>query len=273
MSTTHHYYPHHGHSKKKFSLSARINTHIIIPVVLIIISIVIIGINHAFSISSLGSSIPWSHLLVALGATFVRLVIAYILALVIGIPLALWTQVGPKTEEFLLPIFDLLESVPVLVFFPVVIIFFIHLNLLNSAAIFIIFLNMLWNVVFNVIGGIKAIPKDIFSVAHVFHISGFKKLFKIILPAVFPTVVTGSILAWAEGWNMIIVAEVLQTYIPSSLQVNNLFGIGSILVDASAQNNQSIFLACVIIIVASITLLNLFVWQKLLRYSERFKFE
>lgn len=273
MSTTHHYYSHHGHSKKKFSLPARINTHLVIPVVLIIISIIIIGINHAFSISSLGSTVPWAHLLVALGATFIRLVIAYILALVIGIPLALWTQLSPKTEEFLLPIFDLLESVPVLVFFPVVIIFFIHLNLLNSAAIFIIFLNMLWNIVFNVIGGVKAIPKDIFSVAHVFHISGIKKLFKIILPAVFPTVVTGSILAWAEGWNMIIVAEVLQTYIPSSLQVNNLFGIGSTLVDASAQNNQSLFLACVIIIVASIIILNLFVWQKLLRYSERFKFE
>jgi NitT/TauT family transport system permease protein len=132
---------------------------------------------------------------------------------------------------------------------------------------------MLWNIVFNVIGGLKAIPRDIYSVAHVFKITGIKKLFKITLPAVFPTIVTGSILAWAEGWNMIIVAEVLQTYVPSTLQVQNLFGIGSILVDASAQNHQLVFLACVGIIVGSIMLLNLFVWQRLLKYSERFTFE
>lgn len=266
-----HHYSHHGHARKRISAFKRINLHVVVPVVLIIVSAVIIGFRYSL-LGYLGT-LPWATLFLALGATFLRLLTAYILALIIGIPLAIWTQSSPRTEEMLLPVFDILESVPVLVFFPVVVIGFIHLGLLNSAAIFIIFLNMLWNIVFNVIGGLKAIPRDIYSVAHVFKITGIKKLFKITLPAVFPTIVTGSILAWAEGWNMIIVAEVLQTYVPSTLQVQNLFGIGSILVDASAQNHQLIFLACVGIIVGSIMLLNLFVWQRLLKYSERFTFE
>jgi NitT/TauT family transport system permease protein len=266
-----HHYSHHGHQKKKISLLAKINLHLIIPLFLIIISGIVIGFTpHALAYVS---SIPWSYLLKGLGVTFIRLVISYLLALIIGIPLAIWTQVNQRVEQVLLPIFDTLESVPVLVFFPVIIIGFINIGLINSAAIFIIFLSMIWTIVFSVIGGLKSIPQDIYSVAHVFKITGLKKLFQIIIPSIIPTAVTGSILAWAAGWNMIIVAEVLQTYIPTTLSVKNLFGIGSILVDASANSHKTLFLAAVAIIVATIMILNLFVWQKLLRYSERFKFE
>lgn len=266
----HHHYSHHGNTRKSISLARRFNLYLILPLVLLVISGIIIG---AYSGTFTSMSIPWGTLILGMGATFTRLVAAYLLALIIGIPLAIWTVSSPRTEEFLLPLFDILESVPVLVFFPVVIVFFININFLNIAAIFIIFLNMLWNIVFSVIGGLKSIPSDIFSVAQVFTIKGFRLLFQIILPAIFPTIVTGSILAWAEGWNMIIVAEVLQTYVPASLPVHNLFGIGSALVTASADNEKGIFLACVSIIIAGIMILNLFVWQKLLKYSERFKFD
>jgi NitT/TauT family transport system permease protein len=265
-----HHYSHHGHAKKPISVLGRFNLFIILPVILIIVSAVVIGFHGPLLASA---SIPWGDLLEGMGATLLRLIIAYVLALAIGIPLALATTSYPRLEQFLLPIFDILESVPVLVFFPVVIIFFIHLDFLNVAAIFIIFLNMLWNIVFSAIGGLKSIPQDIFSVAHVFKIRHFKYLGQIILPAIFPTLVTGSILAWAEGWNMIIVAEVLHTYVPANVPAHDLFGIGSILVTASAQNEKAIFIASVSIIIAGIMILNLFVWQKLLRYAEKFKFE
>jgi NitT/TauT family transport system permease protein len=268
---SHHHYAHHTGIKKRITWIHRFNTTFLIALMLVVISASILGLNE--SLRTIFFHIPWIYLLKALSVTLLRLVGAYVLAVVLGIGLALWAQSSPLAEELLLPLFDTLESVPVLVFFPVVVVFFIHLGLLNSAAIFIIFLNMLWNIVFNVIGGLKAIPQDIFSVAHVFHIRGIKKLFTILLPALVPSLVTGSLLAWAEGWNMIIVAEVLQTYVPSSLAVHNLFGIGSILVDASAQGTSTLFIGAVGIIILTIMLLNIFVWQKLLKYSEKFSFE
>lgn len=266
-----HHFFHHGRIKKKISILGKINMFIIIPCLFLVIAGLLIGFHFSSGIQNM--NIPWGELIAATGWTIFRLMVAYILALVIGVPLAIWTQSNQRVESLLLPVFDVLESVPVLVFFPVVIVSFVRLDLLNTAAVFIIFLNMLWNIVFNVIGGLKAIPQDIFSVAQVFRISGLQYIKKIILPAIFPTMITGSILAWAEGWNMIIVAEVLHTYVPNTIAAHDLFGIGSILVDASANNHKAIFITSVAIIIIVIMTLNIFVWQRLLRYSERFKFE
>ena len=270
MTRTH--YSHHGHAKRPISLLQRINLTLFIPLALIIITALVIGIHFIPALALV--PIPWGMLVGGVAATFLRLLAAYTLSLIIAVPLAIWTQTNRKVEQIMLPIFDVLESVPVLVFFPVVIIFFVKLQMLNTAAIFIIFVSMLWTIVFNVISGFKLVPQDIFSVAHVFKISGLRKLREIILPAIFPSIIVGSLLAWAGGWNIIIVAEVLHTYVPTgTTPVKDLFGIGSILVNASANNDRLVFLAAVIVIIITITLLNVIVWQRLLRTSEKFKFE
>ncbi len=263
MAHTH--YTRHGH-KHPVTLFQKFNLVVVIPVVLILVSALILG----FHFSRL-SGVPWGTLIAASGATLLRMFLAYLAAVIIAVPLALWTQTSRRAEQFLLPVFDVLESVPVLVFFPVVIVFFIKLNFLTLAAIFVMFVSMLWTIVFNVISGYKAIPQDLFSVAHVFKIKGWRYYFEIVLPALFPSVIVGSLLAWAGGWNIIIVAEVLHTYVSSP--VRDLFGIGSILVNASAGNDRSLFIGAVIVIVATIALLNLVIWQKLLGLGERFKFE
>lgn len=209
----------------------------------------------------------------ALLATFIRLLIAYVLALAVSIPLALLVTRSPLIEKILLPIFDTAQSVPVLAFFPVVIIFFVHFGLADAAAIFIIFISMLWNIVFSLIGGLNVIPSDIKAAAHVFGVRGFNYVRKILLPAVVPYVITGSLLAWAQGWNIIIVAEVLHTYIPGGTTQNDLFGIGSMLVNATANGQNGIFLVSILAMIFLIALMNFLVWQKLLRYAERYKFE
>jgi NitT/TauT family transport system permease protein len=195
------------------------------------------------------------------------------LAILIGIALALLVTLNRKAEAIFLPLFDILESVPVLAFFPVLIIFFIKLNYLNGAAIFIIFLAMLWNIVFTVVGGLKIIPREFKEAATIFGVRGWSYFRKIILPAIFPELVTGSILAVAQGWNITIVAEVLHVYIPGGNPSQDLFGIGNILVRAASTAQTNLFIAALVAMVLMIAILNFFVWQKLLRYAERFKFE
>jgi NitT/TauT family transport system permease protein len=202
-----------------------------------------------------------------------RLACAYILALIIAIPLAYLATENKTAEKILLPLFDILESVPVLAFFPLLILFFIHINFPNGAAIFILFLSMLWNIVFTVVGGLKIIPKDITYASHVFHIRGWNYIRSVLLPSIFPEIVTGSILAVAQGWNLIIVAEIIHSYIPLGTESQDLFGIGSIMVNAGTHGNTGLFITCLSLMVTCIALLNYFVWQKLMKYSERFKFE
>lgn len=213
------------------------------------------------------------NLAIATFLTVYRLSLAYILALMVAVPLALLITSTPRLEKILLPFFDVLQSIPVLAFFPIIVLVFIKADFFDGAAIFIIFLSMLWNLVFSMIGGLKTIPQDIESAATVFKATGFKRLTNITLPAIFPYIITGSLLAWAQGWNVIIVAEVLHNYIPNAGSSYDLFGLGSLLVSASYQGQTVVFLAGVLAMIILITLINFFVWQKLLHFAERYKFD
>lgn len=206
-------------------------------------------------------------------ATLSRLTIAYVLALFFAIPLALAVVRTPRIEEVLLPFIDILQSIPVLAFFPVIVLVFISLGLYEAAAVFVLFITMLWSIVFNVIGGLATVPVDINAAAFVFGAKGVKKLVYVTLPAVFPFVVTGSLLAWAAGWNISIVAEALHTYIPNGTAAQDLFGLGSLLVSASYQGKSTVFIGGLLIMIVIIATMNFFVWQKLLRLAERFKFD
>ena len=223
--------------------------------------------------ASLGTSLSPETILAATLYTLLRLTIAYVLAIIVAVPLALATAYNRTLEAILLPVFDVLESIPNLAIFPVILIFFLHFNLLDGAAVVILFLNMLWNIVFALVGGLKVIPKDITDAAHVFGISGFSYLRRVVLPAVFPQLVTGSILAVAEGWNLIVVAEALHAYLPEGSAAQDLFGIGTLLVSTSASGHTGQYLTAFFVMVVAIALINFFVWQKLLRYAERFRFE
>src|SRR5581483_10111773 len=118
----------------------------------------------------------------ALLETLFRLLIAYFFALALSIPLTLLVNRSSLMERIFLPVYDIAQSIPVLAFFPVVIVFFVRFGLLDGAAIFIIFLSMLWNIVFSLVGGMKVIPGDIKSAAHVFGIRGKDYLRRILIP-------------------------------------------------------------------------------------------
>jgi NitT/TauT family transport system permease protein len=209
----------------------------------------------------------------ATGATLLRIVISYVLSVIIAIPLALWITKSERVEKIFLPIVDILESIPILAFFPVIILIFIKGNFLEGAALFVLTISMLWSILFALVGGIKLIPETIKDVTNVFNIKGWLGLRTVTIPAMLPELVTGSILAVAGGWNIIIVAEVLHTYISGGTSALDLFGLGSLMVRASASGDTSLFLVALIAMVLVIALTNIFVWQRLLRLSERYRFD
>jgi NitT/TauT family transport system permease protein len=241
------------------------------PLLVVVVVFVLLRIFAIFPFVPTGVS--WGYIGAALLATFLRLLIAYVLALIVSIPLALLVVKSPLMERIFLPLFDIAQSIPVLAFFPIVIVFFLHFGLTNGAAVFVIFITMLWTMVFSLVGGLNTVPQDIKAAAHVFGIRGNSFVWRILLPAIVPYFVTGSLLTWAQGWNIIIVAEVLRTYLPAGSTVQDPFGIGSVLVNASASGQNGMFIVALLAMVLLIALMNFFVWQKLLKYAERFKFE
>lgn len=132
---------------------------------------------------------------------------------------------------------------------------------------------MLWSILFNIIGGIKLIPEDIKIFARVFKIRGFSYYKDIIFPAIIPELVTGSILALASAWNIVIVAEVLHVYIKNGSPDTDLLGLGSILVNSVSGENNLLFAVTLSTLITIIVFINIFIWQKLLRFAEKYKFD
>lgn len=205
--------------------------------------------------------------------TLLRLSVAYFFSLLLSVPLALLITKTKKLEKILLPIVDIIQSVPILAFFPIIVLVFVKINFFNGAAIFILFMSMIWNIVFSVMGGLKTIPQDVESAAEIFKASGINKLWFVTLPSIFPSIITGSFLAWGQGWNISIVAEALHNYIPNGSKSQDLFGLGSLLVNSFSEGKSSVFFASLIAMIIIISLLNLFVWQRLLHVAERYKFD
>ncbi len=264
------YWSHRGRRRHSSTMAHRIGSGLILPLGLVVFA-GFFATGVLFVPSEISGKV--GTLIAALGASFLRLFIAYIFALVIGVALGLLAERGRRVESALLPIFDVLESLPVLAFFPVIIIIFLKANFLEGAAIFIIFFSMVWNIAFSVVGGVRQTPEDVKAVGVVFGMTRMERLRKVLLPSVFPAILTGSILAVADGWNIVIVAEALRAYAPQADTAHDLFGIGSILVHASSTGDSSMLVAAMTVLVIAIALLNIAVWQPLLAYAERFKFE
>lgn len=213
------------------------------------------------------------YILSAIASTLVRLLDAYALAIVIGITLSLIIHKSYTAEKMLLPFFEIIQSIPALALFPVLVILFLDRGNINNAVILILFLSMLWSIIFNLINGLKSIPRDINYVSQVFKLKGYKYYTEIIFPAMIPYVAVGSFLAWAQGWNIVILAEVLHIFVPNGAVAEDVFGIGSVLINSISNGQTGLFITGLALLVLVIGLINLFIWQKFLTYSERFKFK
>ncbi len=247
---------------------------ILIPTVLIAFFAVVVALTgggHEFKEEA--REIPMLGILAAAVQTFGRIIIAYIFAVIFSVTLAIFTVRSPRTEKVLLPIIDILQSVPILAFFPILVFLFVQFGLFNLAAIVVFFFTMLWMMTFSLIGGLKIIPREILSMSKVFNFSKYQYIRHIIIPAITPQLVTASILAWSQSWNIAIVAEVLHTYLPVGSTVRDLPGIGSELVKAITDGNTYIFLAAVTVMIIFIAIINIFIWQNLLNYAQKFRFE
>jgi NitT/TauT family transport system permease protein len=196
-------------------------TLLLIPLIAIVCAVVLL---RGVSIVVPQEQVTLTTLLLALGSTFLRLLAAYVLSLICAVPLALLVTHNEFAERIFLPLFDVMQSVPVLAFFPVLVVFFVRWGAYDGAAIFILFVTMLWSIVFSLVGGLRIVPQDIKSVGKIFGLRKFAYLRRITLPAVFPYLITGSLLAWASGWNIIIIAEVLHTYLPGATENSDLCG-------------------------------------------------
>ncbi|WP_018962629.1 ABC transporter permease subunit [Coprothermobacter platensis] len=202
-----------------------------------------------------------------------RIFVAYILSLAFGIFYGVSANVSPKREKFMIALLDVLQSVPILGFFPVAIAFFAAVFQgqrigLELAAIFLIFTSQAWNIAFGVYETIKTLPREFGEVSKAFNFGPDFTVRRVYLPAMIPTIVFNSGVSMANGWYFLMASEIISL---GNKQVK-LPGLGSTMMSYLAQGNIWGVIASIGTIVLINALLQIFIFRPLVRWSELFQY-
>ncbi len=208
--------------------------------------------------------------------SFLRMVAAYALSLGFALTYGYYASARRSGERVMIPILDILQSVPILGFFPVVIVLLVNLtgpgSFLgpNLASVVLIFTSMAWNMVFGVYESLKTLPTDLREAADTFRLRGWLRFRRVLFPATVNRLVYNSVLSWTGGWFFLVEAEIFTT---NGSEGSALPGIGSFLSKYAAVGNADAFAAGLIMMVLVIVLLDFGVWRPLGRWAEKFRYD
>jgi NitT/TauT family transport system permease protein len=218
---------------------------------------------------------PWPHeawlIPAALGASFLRLLVAYAIALAWTIPLAVWAGERPRAMRVVGPLSQIASSVPATSLFPLFVLFVIHEpGGTNVAAVLLVLTGMQWYLLFNLLAGVHAIPGDLKEATLSLGVRGFMRFRKLTFPAMLPSLITGSVTGWGGGWNALIVSE----WLDFSGKTYKVLGIGALLKEAWAERSSSMMVLSLVAMVVVIVLMNRLFWRRLyIAAADRFKIE
>lgn len=207
----------------------------------------------------------WAQIALGVGATLLRVVISMAIALSWTIPVGVLIGTNRRAAAILQPVVQVTASVPATAIFPVFLLLVVNLvGGLNIAAIFLMLMGTQWYLLFNIIAGASAIPQDLKYTSALIGLNGWARWRTLILPALFPYIVTGGITASGGAWNASIVAE----YVQFGGQTLFTVGIGSLIAQATADGNYPLLLAATLSMVLTVVLINRLFWRPLYQIAE-----
>jgi len=199
-------------------------------------------------------------------ATFGRVVVVVVFATLIWVPVGVWIGMNPRISRLAQPVVQVLASFPANFVFPMFAALLVATGVsLNLGGIVLMALGSQWYILFNVIAGASAIPNDLREAAANLGLRRMLRWRKLILPAIFPSYVTGGITAAGGAWNASIVAEVV-SYHGNTLTAT---GLGAYIRDATADGDSGRILVGVIVMSCYVVAMNRFFWRRLYALSER----
>src|SRR5271166_269379 len=202
----------------------------------------------------------------------IRMTIAYAISLAWTVPCALAASENARFNRILSPIAEIVGSMPATALFPIIVIFVIEFTGgMNLASILLILTGMQWYLLFNLLAGINQVPEDLKEAARSFGLSRVARWRKLILPAVTPSLITGSITAWGGGWNALILSE----YFVYKGTTHQVLGIGSLLDAATYQTGNGVMiLLSLLSMIAVVLTLNRLMWRPLYNLAtERYRLD
>jgi NitT/TauT family transport system permease protein len=210
-------------------------------------------------------------LLMGAGATYLRVNATLLLAALWTIPVGVTIGLNPRLARILQPIIQVVASVPATALFPVLMLALIRVGGgLGIGSIALMLLGTQWYILFNVIAGAMAIPSDLEEAAAVYRFTRWQRWTRLILPGIFPYLITGMITASGGAWNASIIAE----YFHIGDRTLQTLGLGAQISAATDGGKFSTLLLATILMATIVVTMNRLVWRRLYRLAEtRYKLE
>ena len=215
-----------------------------------------------------------SHLPEYAARTTFRMLVALFCSLVFTLTYATWAAKSERAGRLLVPILDILQSVPILGFISITSVFFLSLapgRVLGAefVAIFAIFTSQAWNMAFSFYQSLRTIPTELVEAAESFQLSPWMKFWQLEVPFGMPALVWNMMLSMSGGWFFVVASE--------SISVGNLSvalpGVGSYIALAIEQKNLTAIGWAILTMLIVILLYDQLLFRPLVAWVDRFRVE
>ncbi len=206
--------------------------------------------------------------------TIMRMLAALLASLLFTFLYATLAAKSRRAEMVLIPILDVLQSVPVLGYLSFTTVFFIALfpgNVMGPelAAIFAIFTSQAWNMTFSFYESLRMIPNDLDEASRSFRFSGWQRFWRLEVPFAMPGLIWNMMMSMSGGWFFVVASEAITV---GTLQVT-LPGIGSYVATAIAHRDLQAIGWAIVAMSITILMYDQLLFRPLVAWSEKFRFE
>ncbi len=219
-------------------------------------------------------SLDPSHLPEYAARTTLRMFAALGLSLVFTLTYATWAAKSQRAGRILIPILDILQSVPILGFISITVAFFMSLvpgRVLGAelAAIFAIFTSQAWNMAFSFYQSLRTVPAELTEAAESFQLSPWMRFWQLEVPFGLPALIWNMMMSMSGGWFFVVASE--------SISVGHtavtLPGIGSYIALAIVERNLTAIGWAIVTMLVVILLYDQLVFRPLVAWVDRLRFE
>ncbi len=233
--------------------------------VVVAAALVLVLARHTVGLLRPVRAAQYVELLKGAAATFGRVNLSLLLAAAWTIPVGVAIGFHPRLAKIAQPLAQIAASVPATALFPVILLMLVRVGGgLGIGSIALMLLGTQWYILFNVIAGALAIPTDMKEVATLFRFSTLQRWQTVILPGIFPFLVTGMVTASGGAWNASIIAE----YFRLNNQTLRTVGLGAQISAATESGDFPVLLLGTVLISLMVVTTNRLLWRPMFRLAE-----
>jgi NitT/TauT family transport system permease protein len=219
-------------------------------------------------------SVTWPELRLLLegaAATFLRVNASLLMSALWTIPVGVAIGLNSRLSRVVQPVAQVMASIPSSALYPVLLLGLIKIGGgIGVGSFALMLLGTQWYILFNVIAGAMSIPSDLKEAAAVYRFTRWQRWTKLILPGIFPFLITGMVTASGGAWNASVMAE----YAHVKDRTLETIGLGAQISSATDSGQFPIILLATIFISLMVVTMNRLVWRRLYRLAEtRYKLE